>query len=150
MKKPTPARPRAAKPPKNAALLPKDVKLPATWGSMEQAHRAKPQRIQRKRTKGYRLPPGTVVVTRPTKWGNPFLAKDYHYGDGEPQQPGMNAWMVELYRRWITEGGDGAPTVETIRRELRGKHLACYCPLTDAKGNRVPCHADVLLEIANA
>jgi hypothetical protein len=41
-------------------------------------------------------------------------------------------------------------TVEDIRRELRGKNLACWCPLEDENGNRVPCHADVLLEIANA
>ena len=33
--------------------------------------------------------------------------------------------------------------------ELAGKNLACWCPLTDAQGNHVPCHADVLLEIAN-
>jgi hypothetical protein len=29
--------------------------------------------------------------------------------------------------------------------ELRGLDLCCWCPLVDAAGNRVPCHADVLL-----
>ena len=33
--------------------------------------------------------------------------------------------------------------------ELRGKNLACWCPLVDARGRPVPCHADVLLELAN-
>ena len=39
--------------------------------------------------------------------------------------------------------------VAMVRAELRGKNLACFCPLTDAQGNHVPCHADVLLELAN-
>lgn len=33
--------------------------------------------------------------------------------------------------------------------ELRGHDLACWCPLEDSLGNKVPCHADILLEIAN-
>lgn len=32
-----------------------------------------PKRIQRKRTKGFRLPPNTVCVTRPGPLGNPWL-----------------------------------------------------------------------------
>jgi hypothetical protein len=39
--------------------------------------------------------------------------------------------------------------VEQARRELQGRDLACWCPIVDNDGNRVPCHADVLLEIAN-
>ena len=31
-----------------------------------------PRRIQRKRTKGWRMPEGAVYVGRPTKWGNPY------------------------------------------------------------------------------
>jgi len=30
-----------------------------------------------------------------------------------------------------------------VQRELRGKDLACWCPLDQ------PCHADILLEVAN-
>jgi hypothetical protein len=30
------------------------------------------------------------------------------------------------------------------RRDLKGKNLACWCPLDQ------PCHADILLRIANA
>jgi hypothetical protein len=100
-----------------------------------------PQRIQRKRTKGWRMPPNTVSVTRPGRWGNPYrtsLFRDYSPED-----------VVRDYKRWLA-GDPGAkawagppPTEEQIRRELRGKNLACYCPVGQA------CHADVLLEIAN-
>jgi hypothetical protein len=37
---------------------------------------------------------------------------------------------------------------EDVER-LRGHDLACWCPLVDADGNHVPCHADILLELAN-
>jgi len=88
----------------------------------------KPIRIQRKRIKGWRLPPNTVCVSRGTTYGNPFMLGQ----DGTP------ADVVELYRQ------HRAPIIaETARRELRGKNLACWCPLD------MPCHADVLLEIAN-
>ncbi len=46
----------------------------------------------------------------------------------------------ELWARRI--GGGGHP-VEAIRSELRGRDLCCWCPLDQ------PCHADVLLELAN-
>ncbi|EUA64977.1 hypothetical protein I542_5155 [Mycobacteroides abscessus 1948] len=52
-----------------------------------------------------------------------------------------------LQRAPVGDGGwglDGESVFDTIRRELRGHDLACWCPLDQ------PCHADVLLEIANA
>ncbi len=58
---------------------------------------------------------------------------------------------ITLYREWITGGGphlDWAPKATDLG-ELRGRDLACWCPLEDQHGNRVPCHADVLLELAN-
>ncbi len=83
------------------------------------------RRIQLSRRKGWRKPTGTIVVSRPTRWGNPFPVID-----------GDRAAAVEQYRRWLpTSGLDLTP--------LRGKDLACWCPL-DAR-----CHADVLLEWAN-
>lgn len=90
-----------------------------------------PQRIQRKRTKGWRMPENAVYVGRPTKWGNPWKV-------GGPSYMGHVAWSaahaVELYDRGsILVGPD----------ELRGKDLACWCPLDQ------PCHADVLLDWAN-
>ncbi len=114
----------------------------------------KPRRIQRKRTKGWRMPPNTVYVGRPTKWGNPFrcnrlltrqAAKDlYHIA--------TIRFPVPLYRlnNWRHHGGNTAMLVslagrvESVLSELRGKNLCCWCPPGQ------PCHADVLLEIANA
>jgi len=89
-----------------------------------------PQRFQRSRRKGSRLPPDVVVVTRPTKWGNPH-----------PLELGR-AEAVRRYREDLLAGRLRV-TVDDVRRELRGRDLACYCPLDG------PCHADVLLEIAN-
>jgi hypothetical protein len=89
-----------------------------------------PRRFQRSRQKGARLPAGAVVVTRPTKWGNPH-----------PLSLGRH----EAVRRYRSDLVDGrlAVTVADVRRELRGRDLACYCPLDE------PCHADVLLDVAN-
>lgn len=78
-----------------------------------------------------RLPEQVVVVTRPTKWGNPH-----------PLDMGR-AEAVRRYREDLI-ADRLAITVEDVRRELRGRDLACYCPLDE------PCHADVLLAIANS
>ncbi len=96
-----------------------------------------PERIQRKRTKGWRMPENAVYVGRPTKWGNPFAVGDFGIPD--------RAAAVERFREWL-DGRVVGPTPPTARQiaELRGKYLACWCPLDGA-----PCHADVLLELAN-
>ena len=88
-----------------------------------------PNRIQLRRTKGWRKPEGAVVVSRPGRWGNPYVV-GVHATD--------RAHAVELYREWLVNGS-GALDVLI----LRGKDLACWCPLDQ------PCHADVLLELAN-
>ena len=85
-----------------------------------------PIRIQRKRTKGWQMPPNTVYVGRPTKWGNPFKSGD----------------RARDVRFFLTHRPYNL-TTRTIRRGLAGKNLACWCPLDQ------PCHADVLLKIAN-
>jgi hypothetical protein len=90
-----------------------------------------PQRVQLSRRKGWRLPPNTVSVARPSKWGNPFRVE--RYGRRE---------AVRRYRRRLHGSPEGLP--DAARRELRGKNLACWCPLDGE-----PCHADALLEIAN-
>ena len=99
------------------------------------------ERIQRKRTKGWRMPTNTVYVGRPTQWGNPFIV-----GKDGSAQDCVNKFSNDLfpYRR----GGsvvDFLLSEANIRwiAELKGKNLACWCPLDQ------PCHADVLLEIAN-
>lgn len=95
-----------------------------------------PKRIQRKRTKGWRMPPNTVYVGRGTKWGNPFkLSEGYSRKDAVWWFKQM-IFVCPQYR-------------ERAKRELKGKNLACWCPLEDKNGNRIPCHADVLLRIAN-
>lgn len=69
------------------------------------------------------------------------------------------AECVELYRQAVIEPDNrlhmwlaprlGGFSVDDVRRELAGADLACWCPLDDGEGQPVPCHADVLLEIAN-
>lgn len=92
-----------------------------------------PHRIRLSRTRGWRMPAGAVKVDRATRWGNPFLAATAQ----------ERAVAVARYREWIREPAQ-APLREAARAALRGKDLACWCPLDG------PCHADVLLEIANA
>ncbi len=111
----------------------------------------KPVRIQRKRTSAWRMPPNTVYVGRPTIYGNPFRCP------GNPEE------AVQLFKVWWNHRGMmwGNPFFEdqmgmlmgamfqTEPHPLRGKNLACWCPLWYNDGSRAPCHADVLLEIAN-
>lgn len=138
----------------------------------------KPHRVQLSRAKGWRMPENTVKVDRSTKWGNPFNFKRSEHcwtalalgfkGDGK----GRQAASVHAFRYWL-QGGRGVhfsrcglyaevagdtvpisespdaiapppPSIATVQAELRGKNLACWCAL-DA-----PCHADVLLELANS
>lgn len=113
---------------------------------------SQPVRIQLSRKKGWRMPPNTVKVDRTTKWGNLFIVG----------QHGTRAECVRLFQLLMagnicisigknpdgTHHADGQITfykhVRRNRHHLRGKNLACWCPLDQ------PCHADVLLEIANA
>jgi hypothetical protein len=88
-----------------------------------------PQRIQQRRTAGWRKPAGAVYVGRPSRYGNPFRS-DVHTAAG----------AVSLYRIWLL---DRPELVTAARTQLRGLDLACWCPLDQ------PCHADVLLKIAN-
>lgn len=138
-----------------------------------------PQRLQLRRTKGWRMPPNTVKVDRSTKWGNPFDFRRSEYcwaalsfgcrGDAAGRQEAS----VRAFKQWIdppfgrqtiemTEqpkmfaaGGKecplgpaikagAAPSRREIRDALRGKNLGCWCKIGS------PCHADVLLELANA
>lgn len=106
-----------------------------------------PERLQLRRVKGWRLPPNAVSVARPTKFGNPFRV-----GEARGELPPLTAAQaVTRYRRWLESrksqpphGVDRAVILASLH-ELRGRNLACWCPL-----NGEPCHADVLLELANA
>ncbi|WP_119697022.1 DUF4326 domain-containing protein [Microbacterium halotolerans] len=112
-----------------------------------------PERIQLSRKRGWRKPENTIVVARPGRWGNPVLIHpvrpsgpfDIYHGDVGfiGQVTGMELARekaVEAFRRIV----DGSPEMRAeILAELAGKNLACWCPLDQ------PCHADVLLELAN-
>jgi hypothetical protein len=92
----------------------------------------KPRRLKLSRQKGARLPKGAVVVARPTKWGNPYRPDKI-----------TRAQAVASYRRDLLTGKLKV-SAEDARRELAGRDLACWCSLDG------PCHADVLIEIANS
>ena len=115
-----------------------------------------PKRIQRRRAKGWRMPEGAVYVGRPSEWGNPYVIGAWCSPASMPffEYPVKDAEQaVAYFTRWLD--GDihvplsgwnrhrNAPTADEIRAELAGKNLVCWCPLDQ------PCHADVLLEIAN-
>lgn len=117
-----------------------------------------PERIQRKRTAGWRMPEGAVYVGRPTIWGNPFAVGaevQVSVGSLVAIVRTTPALAVDCYRDLIegrlsyqgmTHPDDRAYVDgwhEALAR-LRGRDLACWCPLNQ------PCHADVLLEVANA
>jgi hypothetical protein len=93
----------------------------------------KPVRVQRKRTKGWKMPENTISVTRPGKWSNPFPVGLY----------GLEG-SLQRFSDYI--GHPNSPhgfELEEVA-QLKGKNLACWCPL-DQK-----CHADILLKMANA
>ena len=121
-----------------------------------------PRRVRLSRTKGFRLPPNTVVVSRPSRWGNPFQVGGWFMvGDPNPQRAGFSMSWCQASCEEIANRTPGkftlirtpAQAVEFFERlmkssprdvsALRGKNLACWCPLDG------PCHADTLLRIAN-
>lgn len=94
-----------------------------------------PKRIQMHRRKGgwRKDHPDAVIVARPSKWGNPFeIGKD-----------GTRQECVDLFDRWMRRQEPMWADHPPDAAELRGKDLACWCPLDQ------PCHADVLLKLAN-
>jgi hypothetical protein len=108
---------------------------------------SKPVRVQLKRTKGWKMPENTVKVTRPGFWGNPFIVNPHV----KPGSGSGGAYIcvptvedaVACYREMFECEGETAEKLRSNLHHLQGKNLACFCAL-DA-----PCHADVLLELAN-
>jgi hypothetical protein len=102
-------------------------------------------RIQRKRTKGWRLPPGAIIVSRPSRWGNPWhIAPDGSIGGRF--RPDGSAWSMDDVLRWY-RGFVSASVMDdpTWVAPLRGATaLACWC------SEDQPCHADVLIELLEA
>lgn len=90
------------------------------------------------------MPAGAVYVGRPNRWGNPFRVGQYHGPLGGLKRPITTIEQaVEMYRHNVMHPMGGHVFRETVRRELAGKDLVCWCPLDR------PCHADILLKIAN-
>jgi hypothetical protein len=85
------------------------------------------KRVQMKRIAGWRKPPNTVYVGRPSKWGNPFKVTQYPL-----------RIVLMRYEDWLRTQLRGDPN---FLDELEGKDLACWCPLDK------PCHVDVILKI---
>lgn len=94
------------------------------------------------------MPANTMKVDRTTIFGNPFSAEQH-----------TRAGAVSMFRLWLNgklpEGAfpDWAMHRLMIKRpmmlealpSLRGKNLACWCPLPEP-GAPDLCHAAVLLE----
>lgn len=118
---------------------------------------ALPVRVQRKRSKGWKMPDNTVYVGRGSRFGNPFRLSEDGFIENYTRWHTWEDWsytnnfsvkeVVELYEQWI----DGQlrsnrlpmPPSWSDISNLKGKNLSCFCPLSE------PCHADVLLRLAN-
>jgi hypothetical protein len=90
-----------------------------------------PIRIQRRRTKGWKMPQGVIYVGRGTVYGNHYSVERY----GRDR-------AIDLFERDLN-----SPYGKHMRAQivvaLAGKDLACWCKLDEK------CHADVLLRTAN-
>lgn len=137
-----------------------------------------PIRVQRKRTKGWRMPKNTKCVNRGTKWGNPLrVFSEGKFGDAiyikNPYSPktsweflmwGDLAKCLEVYKALLHQDYD---YLNTIYDETMGAYfidwLGEYCDIfekldfSELKGKNLACfcnldkmcHADILLELAN-
>jgi len=107
---------------------------------------AAPVRVQLRRAKDWRLPENTVVVSRPSPWGNPFIV-----GTTGTQAECVNLYTLMLGGYFSVGRGptllvqrEAFRYVSSNLKKLRGKNLACWCRPGSA------CHGDVLLKLANA
>lgn len=123
-------------------------------------------RVQRKRTKGFKMPNDAVYVGRGSKWGNPFkLIGDMVYVDVGHRRKILSKWVcyyddggydtsdvVKLFRDLLLdlnshevepEIRDKFKWMRDRIRDLQGKKLACWCNDNNC------CHADALIELAN-
>ena len=95
-----------------------------------------PKRVQMTRAKPWRCDnPDAVIVARPSKWGNPF-----RIGDGPLDAVGAVGMFEDMLSDPELMERHEYPTDLS---PLNGRDLACWCPLDQ------PCHADILLKLAN-
>jgi len=107
-----------------------------------------PHRVQLSRKAGWKMPPGTIKVDRSTRWGNRWKVghtRCVPVGGGchDFEKIEDSSAAVKCFREMLAFVDRNYPADEEIVAKLRGKNLACWCKLDQ------PCHADVLLEIAN-
>lgn len=113
-----------------------------------------PSRLQVRRTKGWRKPEGAIYVGRPSRWGNPYRVVNWgaesfvlgpdkvvHYSVNLSKEAAQDL-AVRLHRIWLCQQPESWR--EEARNALRGHDLLCWCRPGD------PCHADTLLNLANA
>lgn len=118
-----------------------------------------PEAVQRRRTKGWRKPDNCVIVSRPSRFGNPFtIALAYELGYAPPgdveaarraASEAFQSWLDGNRSMWTSARGVAAR--ERILADLhllRGKDLACTCPLPEP-GQPDHCHRAILLRLAN-
>ncbi len=125
-----------------------------------------PVRLQLKRTKGFNLQALSLstnglpaeIVARPRKFGNPFTAvkaREIGYVRRHDTVEDAQTFLAGCFREWLAdnsvkmwwqgeESEKRRAAIITNLLTLRGKNLACWCR------PGMPCHADVLLELANA
>ena len=104
-----------------------------------------PVRLRHSRAKGFNLQKlsletnglPAVNVARPGKWGNPWKAGQFIGSNADGARYATAADCVELFSIFVLDSDDPLDVTE-----LRGKNLACWC-------EEGPCHADILLELAN-
>jgi len=122
------------------------------------------ERIQMRRTKGWRMPPNTTKVDRSTVWGNPFAVGESISRDDDDLWPyiaravpgGVNGFTslkvtsrqfaVDLFSCWFVE--QPALMIRAFE-ELPGRNLACWCPLPKRPGDPDVCHGAWLLGCVN-
>lgn len=113
---------------------------------------SEPKRIQMTRQKPWRCDnPDAVIVARPSKWGNPFKIENAMESGYAQTKEAAAALCVSAFDNWLHGSENHLQGQHALRLkmnneivpELRGKDLACWCPLDQ------PCHADVLLKLAN-
>jgi hypothetical protein len=119
-----------------------------------------PVRLQLSRKRGFRLQAVSratnglpaVLVARRSRWGNPWRVGLVSCSCRSAGECGHNTFCrptaaeaIAEYRAWLGQAMtvSGKILGDTLRDELRGRNLACWCK------PGAPCHADVLLELAN-
>jgi len=89
-----------------------------------------------------KIPPDAVYVGRPSKWGNPMTIQELKRLFPDDTLEELHQRAVDWFRSYILTPSRKPKELMTTIKELKGRDLVCWCaPL--------PCHADILLELAN-